>query len=453
MRVLALAVVGLGVFAANAYATFPGQDVLRLSDGAAPARHPVISHDKRFARLAAFESDAGGTTNVYVVRRAEGYGDNGTPWAVGSTQLASVGMGGQPANGPSTAPSLDGTSRVAPHCVAFVSAASNLVKGDTNGKPDAFVRDLRTGKTIRVSVNAKGRQSTGSVSEVAVNGLCTRVAFVSDAGDLALTKTKNPSWRSAVTRPSPAGRRQVYMRAFGGTTGIDRALKGLTFLVSATSKTPGNADSYGISFSVNAHGIAFASDATNLASGDDNGASDVFERFMARAYGRKQHGHRPQYLQLSTVLVSRNGRSASSSPAANVDGSLISYVTTAPELVGADPHGVPQVVQTKIGGGTKLISATASGGPGNGASTAPTTSDAGSWVAFQSAATDVGVLPTKRPDPNGLTDVQLVTPFDRWLIASDSASAPSSAPQMSPHGNYMVFERGGQVWFNYVGSK
>jgi hypothetical protein len=452
MRSLALAVVVLGVFASQAYATFPGQDVLRLSDGS-PARHPVISHDKRFGRLAAFESDSGGTTNVYVVRRAAGYGENGTPWAIGSTQMASVGRGGQPANGPSTAPSLDGTSRVAPHCVAFVSAASNLVAGDTNGKPDAFVRDLETGRTIRVSVNSKGRQSSGSVSEVAVNGLCTRVAFVSDADDLALTKTKNPSWRSAVTQPSPAGRRQVYLRAIGGTTGIDRAVKGLTFLVSANRKTPGNADSYGISYSVNSHGLAFTSDASNLVGGDDNGASDVFETFMVRAYGRKQHGHRPQYLQLSTVLVSRNGRSASSDPAASVDGSLVSYVTTAPELVGADPHGVPQVVQTKIGGGTKLISATASGAPGNGPSGAPASSDAGAWVAFQSASSDVGVTPSKRADANGLSDIQLVTPFDRWLIASDTASAPSSAPQLSPHGNYIVFERGGQVWLNYVGGK
>src|SRR3954447_26290298 len=104
MRVLVLVVVVFGVFAANAYATFPGQDVLRLSNGS-PARNPVISHDKRFARLAAFEADSGGTTNVYVVSRAEGYGENGTPWAVGATKLASVGLGGQAANGPSIAPS------------------------------------------------------------------------------------------------------------------------------------------------------------------------------------------------------------------------------------------------------------------------------------------------------------------------------------------------------------
>ena len=55
-----------------------------------------------------------------------------------------------------------------------MSAASNLVRRDTNGKPDAFVYDLRSGKLRRVSVNSRGRQSSGTVSEVVVNGLCTR---------------------------------------------------------------------------------------------------------------------------------------------------------------------------------------------------------------------------------------------------------------------------------------
>ena len=146
------------------------------------------------------------------------------------------GCGGAPADGPSTRPSLSGTSRVAPRCVAFVSAASNLVRGDTNGTPDAFVRFLDTGVTRRVSVSSQGRQSSGTVSEVAVNGLCTRVAFVSDGGDLALTRTRNRSWRSARTRPSPAGRRQVYVRALRGTTGLDEALEGLTFLASASQR-------------------------------------------------------------------------------------------------------------------------------------------------------------------------------------------------------------------------
>src|SRR5437660_5733215 len=40
--------------------------------------------------------------------------------------------------------------------VAFVSSASNIVPGDNNNRPDVFVRDTVTGKSILVSVNSSG---------------------------------------------------------------------------------------------------------------------------------------------------------------------------------------------------------------------------------------------------------------------------------------------------------
>ena len=42
--------------------------------------------------------------------------------------------------------------------VGFISDASDLVPGDTNGLDDAFVRDLTTGRTVRVSLTADGAQ-------------------------------------------------------------------------------------------------------------------------------------------------------------------------------------------------------------------------------------------------------------------------------------------------------
>ena len=352
-RYLALAALLAALVApAGAAAAFPGTGVQRLSD--APSRNPAISQDRRFGRLVAFEADTGGTTNVLVVRRAEPYGENGTPWQPGSTVVASRGLGGQPANGPSTRPSLDGTSRVAPHCVAFVSAASNLVRRDTNGKPDAFLYDLRSGKLRRVSVNSRGRQSSGTVSEVAVNGLCTRVAFVSDASDLALRKTRNLSWRTATTRVNPPGRRQVYIRSLGGKTGLDRALKGLTFLASATDRgVPGDGDSHSVAFSTNSRAIVWASDAHNLSSSDGNGVSDVYQRVMTRRYGPKRHHHRAQQLAMDTSLVSaasngNAGAGPSDSPAINVDGSKIAFTTTADDLVGRAAGGIAQVVAADL---------------------------------------------------------------------------------------------------------
>ena len=44
--------------------------------------------------------------------------------------------------------------------IVFKSKASNLVPGDTNGRPDVFVKDTRTGKIKRVSTDSSGRQVT-----------------------------------------------------------------------------------------------------------------------------------------------------------------------------------------------------------------------------------------------------------------------------------------------------
>ena len=460
---LALALLASALAPATAAAEFPGTSLHRLSD--ARSRNPAISQDRRFGRLAAFEADVGGTTGVFVTRRAEGYGENGSPWQPGATVLASRGLGGQPANGPSTQPSLDGTSRVASHCVAFVSAASNLVPGDTNGRPDAFVHDLRSGAVRRVSVDSRGRQSGGTVSEVAVNGLCTRVAFVSDAADLALRRTRNRSWRTAVTRPNPPGRRQVYVRAIGGSTGIDRALSGLTFLASATDGgVPGDGDSDSIAFSTNSRAVAFASDARNLSRRDGNGVRDVYQRVMTRRYGPRIHGRRAQRLRMDTRLVSaarggRAGAGPSGSPASNVDGSVVAFVTTAADLVGLATGGRSQVVKAAMDRGRRprlrLASRTSGGRPGNGSSRAPSVTAGGTWVVFESDATDIGLTTARRPDVNGVTDAMLATEpsGERWLLGERGPGGPTRNPMTSPHGNYMVFERAGHAYLLYVGPK
>ncbi len=44
--------------------------------------------------------------------------------------------------------------------MAFFSYASNLVRGDTNGETDVFVRDVRRGITTRVSVGTTETQGT-----------------------------------------------------------------------------------------------------------------------------------------------------------------------------------------------------------------------------------------------------------------------------------------------------
>src|SRR5439155_24236864 len=140
-------------------------------------RNPAISQDQRHAKVVAFESDANdivagdlnGAADVFFMRRVGPYGNDGTPWHGGETELASTGLGGQPANGRSYLPALDGDSKnLNPRCLAFVSDASNLVAGDTNGVADVFIRDLNSGRITRVSVNSAGQQANGPSSDVAI---------------------------------------------------------------------------------------------------------------------------------------------------------------------------------------------------------------------------------------------------------------------------------------------
>src|SRR4051794_11673083 len=161
--------------------------ISRAYDGGVPngpSTHGVISNDKRWARAIAFQSEASnivpgdtnGVSDVFVVRREGVFGNDGTQWFAAPAVRVSRGLGGAQANGPSWGPAVDGAFHSRPTCVAFLSAASNLVRGDTNGKADAFVSKLNGRGLKRVSLPGR-RQSSFDTTAVAVSGNCKRIAF------------------------------------------------------------------------------------------------------------------------------------------------------------------------------------------------------------------------------------------------------------------------------------
>jgi len=95
--------------------------------------------------------------------------------ASGVTERVSVGMGGAEANGHSENPKLSHDGRL----VLFISHATNLVPGDTNAKRDAFLYDRMTGTTVRVSAGAADEQPTDT----------TYYASLSDDGSFAVFTT------------------------------------------------------------------------------------------------------------------------------------------------------------------------------------------------------------------------------------------------------------------------
>jgi hypothetical protein len=470
MAAAALAAGALG--AAPSAADPPGAQTVLISRTASgspadgPSRNAVVSQDRRFGRVVAFESDASdlapgaapGVTNVYAALRAGPFPDNGTAWGFDRMVLLSRGLGGQPADGPSTLPAIDGSSRTAPTCVAFVSAASNLVPGDTNGQPDAFVAYLASGRIVRVSVDSAGRQADGPTTQVAVDGRCTRVAFVSAATNLALTRTRRAAWRSARTTAPPAGVREVYVRAIGGPSLQDHALRGLTFLASASNGArAGDGDSFDPVLSPRGRSLGFTSLAGNLGDGPPRGASQVYQRTLDRHLGPRIHGHAVQDMTLRTRLVSeadgRPGNASSSRPAITATGDAFVYQTLATNLLSGATHGVSQIVETTVDGSTRRhawISSRASG-LGDGASVDATVSDGGDWVFYETRARNL----RPRGDANPAAEV-LLDAFP-WVISADGAGRPlptdSHRPDTSPHGNYVVFESGGMVLLRWLGPK
>lgn len=100
----------------------------------------------------------------------------------------SVGWNGADPNGPSSAPSVSADGRF----VVFASEANNLVKGDTNGRSDIFLRDTCIGSastcvpaTIRLSLDPGGDEANGPSSSPAISPDGRFVAFNSSATNLS----------------------------------------------------------------------------------------------------------------------------------------------------------------------------------------------------------------------------------------------------------------------------
>src|SRR4051794_32804459 len=159
-----------------------------------PSTHPVISNDKRYARAIAFQSEASnlvrgdtnGVSDVFVVKRTGRIDNEGIPWRIGRTVLISRSGHRARANGPSFAPAIDGAfHETPPTCVGFLSDATNIGSGDTNGVTDAFVAKIRGGTPRRLLPG--GHQSKLPATAIAVSGNCKSIAFIT-GGKLYVSK-------------------------------------------------------------------------------------------------------------------------------------------------------------------------------------------------------------------------------------------------------------------------
>jgi Tol biopolymer transport system component len=388
-------------------------------------------------------------------------------WGHGFTERVSVGSGGVQSNGSSSSAALSAEARLA----VFISAASNLVRGDTNGAEDIFVRDRLTGTTRRVSVGSGGVQGNGnSTFRPAVSPDGRLVAFTSTSTNLVPDDTKGQGdvfvhdLRAGITQRVSVGSdgaqsngfsrlpamsadgRFIAFQSFatnlvpGDTNGsadvfVHDRVSGTTLRVSVGSGgVQGDDDSFVPAISANGRFIAFASAASNLVRGDTNGTSDVFVR--DRRTGTT--------VRVSLGQSGAEADNASGEAAISADGRFVAFASFASNLAPDDTNGVEDVfVRDRQVGTTERVSLGRGDAQADGHSFEPAISADGLVVAFVSIANNLVT-----GDTNTVEDVFVhdrskgITRRVSLGQGNAQGNGPSREPAISAGGRFVAFHSG-----------
>lgn len=334
---------------------------------------PALSGDGRFvawqsAATTLVEPHTNGLHHAFVRDRL-----------LNATVLVSKNSSGVRGNGQSGAPRLSHDGRF----VAFLSTATNLVAGDTNGVQDIFVRDRdpdgngvfdeTNDTTERVSVDSSGGQSNAASVSLCLSATGRYVVFESGASNLVSGDMNGTSDLFVHDRVS-----HTTERVSVSSSGVE-----------------GNDVSFGSSISSDGRLIAFHSRASNLVPGDTNLVGDVFLRDLG--------AHTTGLLSASPAGLP--GDAVSENVVLTPDGRWAVFQSTATNLVPGDSNGWTDVFLREIQTGlTTRMSVSSSDTQADGDSFrfAPALSADGRYVAFGSRATNLVA-----GDTNAVEDVFL----------------------------------------------
>ena len=391
----------------------------------------------------------------------------GTGFSAGVIDRGSVASDGTEGNAESLNPCLSEDGRY----LAFNSHASNLVSGDTNGVGDVFVRDCQTGLIIRVSVASDGTQANAGSAESALSGDGRYVVFVSAATNLVsgdmngvadvfvhdcqTGETTRVSVASDGTEANvasgypcitPDGRYVAFSSAASNLTSGDSngardsfvhdCQTGETTRVRAASDgAPEGSGSWHVSLSADGRYLAFESAASDLVAGDTNGASDVL------VYDRQT----AETTRVSVASDGAEGNLGSYWPSLSATGRYIAFGSVASNLVSDDTDGQPDIfVHDRETGQTTRVSMASDGTEGNLPSFPDQAISAnGQYVAFRSSASNL-----VSGDINGYSDVFVhdcrTGQTTRVSTASDGTEGNhiSWEPAISADGRCVAFSSG-----------
>ena len=389
------------------------------SEGDRVSRIPSISADGQIIVFASkatnlVDDDNNGVQDIFL-----------HDWLNGTTERVSLSGQGQEADGASDWPeiSADGLT------VTFASVASNLVDGDTNGFEDVFVVDLQSGAVECVSHPAAGGQANADSNQPVISGDGRFVAFVSAATNLVPGASNgleeiylydrsdgSLQWISAPLSGSendgvsgePAISADGNWVAFSSNStqlvSNDTLNFRDIFLWNASSalervnvtQTGSEANSLSYAPALNADGrfIVFRSHATNLVPSDNLNMGDIFLRDNLTG-------------ALQQVNLPADGVEAlggpSDEPSMSADGRFIVFRSHASNLVPNDINGSADIFVRDMQGATTRVSVNSYAGEANGSNYSPVISADGAAIAFYSEADNLVLLPLE--DQNLVGDV------------------------------------------------
>jgi Tol biopolymer transport system component len=328
------------------------------------------------------------------------------------THRVSVGAAGAQANGISSEPSISADGRF----VAFVSAATNLVAGDTNVRNDVFIHDRQAGETHRVSVGSDGTQANGNGWEPSISADGQIVAFRSNASNLIpgdpggnmeilvhdrgsgetrrVSVSSNGSANQFRDSQDPSISGDGRYVAFATSDSLvpadvlndldvyvhDRQTAETRRISVDSAGTPANNPSFDPSVGADGHIVAFVSGASNLVAGDTNAGLDVFVHDRETAETSR--------VSVDSAAVQANG--VSFEPSVSGDGRLVAFRSHATNLVVGDTNVRSDVfVHDRQDGETRRPSVDSAGAQANDNSLEPSMSADGRYVAFTSFATNL----------------------------------------------------------------
>ena len=347
--------------------------------GNGPSTDPALSGPSRrivFTSAATnlVTDDTNGRTDVFM-REGEG-----------PIQRVSLTFDGRQANGESLSADISDNGRF----VVFVSDAGNLVPGDTNGVEDVFIRDLAVGTTRRVSVRGRSVEANGRSGTPAVSPDGRFVSFESEATNLVPRDGNDTA--DVFLRDVSASRTARVSQSSDGDEQNRSVIQPFRQVSDVSSR---------------GRFVAFESDATNLVAGDTNRDTDVFLADRLRGTTTR----------VSVKSSGVQGNNDSFSPAITPSGRYVVFQSFASNLAPVEGEGADIFVHDRVRDGTVIASVSSTGSPRGPERVRqllqqPAISNSGQVVSFLSTADNLVA-----GDTNGLADLftRVLTPPDGRL--------------------------------------